>query len=84
MGLFRRLAFCVGLALGLATIAVSGAVFLTYLFTGKLPMVEMEEGTAGVQLMTPDQVAATVREQVDKAKQAQADTPEGGEDDDET
>ncbi len=83
MGFLRRLAFYLGLALGLITITVAGTVALTYLFTGRLPSVEMTEGKAEVTLLTPDEVVALVREQVEKAKAAQATgsagSPEGGE-----
>lgn len=78
MGVLRRTAFFVGFVLGLATIAVAGIVALTYLFTGKFPSVEMSTGKPEVQLMTPDQVVAMVREQVDKAKAARAAKSEGG------
>jgi hypothetical protein len=71
MGVLKRLAFYVGLVLGLATVAVAGAVFLTYLFTGKFPVPEMGEETRRLELLTPDQVVTLVREQVEKAKAAQ-------------
>jgi hypothetical protein len=83
MGTLRRLAFFVGLILGLATTALAGAVALTYLFTGKFPSVEVAEGRAEVQLMAPDEVAGMVREQVAKVKAAQGDEIQGGEGDDE-
>lgn len=83
MGTLRRLAFFVGLILGLATTAVAGAVALTYLFTGRFPSVEVVEGSAKAQLMTPDEVVAMVREQVAKAKGAQVVEIQGGESDDE-
>ena len=80
MGVLKRVAFFWGLILGLATVAVAGMIALTYLFTGKLPSVEMtEEGPAGVLLMTPEEVVTMVREQVDKAKEAQAEEVPGGE-----
>lgn len=80
MGVLKRVAFFWGLILGLATVAMAGMIALTYLFTGKLPSVEMtEEGKAEVLLMTPDQVVAMVREQVDKAKKAQVEDAPGGE-----
>lgn len=83
MGTLRRLAFFVGLILGLATTAVAGAVALTYLFTGRFPSVEVAEGRAKVQLMTPDEVVAMVREQAAKVKTAQGVEIQGGESDDE-
>ena len=82
MGTLRRMAFFVGLSLGLATTAVTAAVALTYLFTGRFPTVEMAEGRAEVQLLTPDEVVAMVREQVAKAKSAKGVEIQGGESDD--
>ena len=76
MGFLRQMAFYLGLALGLVTVTVAGTVALTYLFTGRFPSVEMAEGKAEVTLLTPDEVVALVREQVEKAKAAEA---EGGE-----
>lgn len=78
MRFLRQIAFYLGLALGLVTVTVAGTVALTYLFTGRFPSVEMAEGKAEVTLLTPDEVVTLVREQVDKAKTAQA---EGGEHD---
>lgn len=68
MGLLKRLAFYLGLVLGVATMAAAGAVALTYLFTGKLFSIEMAEGKPEVTLMTPDEVVVMIREQVDAAK----------------
>jgi hypothetical protein len=68
--------------LGLVTIAAAGTVALTYLFTGKLVSVEAAEGKPEVTLMTPDEVAVLIREQVQKAKAAaESIEVEGGEDD---
>jgi hypothetical protein len=83
MGATRRLAFCLGLVLGLVTTAVTGAVAHTYLITGKFPFHEKAEGNAGVQLMTSDEVVAAVREQVGKAKTAAGSEMQGGGSDDE-
>jgi hypothetical protein len=59
----RRMAFLLGLLLGLATLVVVGTEFLTYLFTGKFPSVKkVDEGRAELVLMTPDEVVAFVRE----------------------
>ena len=64
MGLLRRMAFLLGLVLGLVTLVVVGTEFLTYLFTGKFPSVKMvDEGKTELVLMTPDEVVAFVREQ---------------------
>ena len=83
MGFLKRLAFYLGLALGVATMAAAGAVALTYLFTGKLFSIEMAEGKPEVTLMTPDEVVVMIREQVDAAKKATSEEAAGGENDDE-
>jgi hypothetical protein len=82
MGFLRRLAFYAGLVLGLATVAVAGAVILTYLFTGKLPAMELGGDARKLDLFTPDEVVALVRDQVVKAKAAHAAEVAGGESDD--
>jgi hypothetical protein len=79
MGFLKRLAFYMGLMLGLLTIAAAGTVAFTYLFTGKFASIEMAEGKPEMTLMTPDEVVTMVREQVDKAK---AEAEEGGMGDD--
>ncbi len=81
MGFIKRLAFYWGFALGLVTLAAVGIVALTYLFTGKFPSVDMDEGEPKVLLMTPDEVVVMVREQVAKAKAAQQAEDGGGESD---
>lgn len=82
MGFLRRLAFALGLLLGLTTVAAAGVVALTYLFTGKLVSIEMSEDKPEVTLMTPDQLAALIREQrMGKSGIELADQP-GGESDD--
>jgi hypothetical protein len=70
MGFLKRLAFYLGLLLGLVTIAAAGTVAMIYLFTGKFPSVELSEGKPEVALLTPDEVVAVVRSQVDKARAA--------------
>lgn len=84
MRFFKRLAFYLGFVLGLVAIAAVGIVGLTYLFTGKFPSVEVEGEQPEVKLMTPDEVVALVREQVDKAKAAEATEIAGGESDEES
>jgi hypothetical protein len=60
----KRMAFLFGFLLGLVTLVVVGTEFLTYLFTGKFPMVKkLDEGSPEVALMTADEVVALVREQ---------------------
>jgi Na+-translocating ferredoxin:NAD+ oxidoreductase RnfG subunit len=81
MGFLKRVAFYWGVVLGLATVAVAGIVALTYLFTGKFPIPSMEEAQEKpeLQLMTPEEVVAVVREQVAKARAAEATKEVGGE-----
>jgi hypothetical protein len=60
----KRIAFLFGFVLGLVSLVVVGTEFITYLFTGKFPMVKkVDEGKAELVLMTPDEVVALVREQ---------------------
>ena len=68
MIILRRLAFYLGLVLGLTTIAAAGTVALTYLLTGKFVSVEMAGEKPEVTLMTPDEVAALIREKAGKAE----------------
>jgi hypothetical protein len=82
MGFLRRLAFLLGLLLGLTTVAVAGAVALTYLFTGKLASVEMSEDKPEITLMTPDEVAALIRTQRTGKGGAEVEEQAGGESDD--
>ena len=72
MGILSRLAYVLGLVLGLVTLVVVATEFLTYLFTGKFPSVKKvgEERTELV-LMTPDEVVAFVREQALKENAAE-------------
>jgi hypothetical protein len=67
MEYLKRLAFFVGLALGLVTVAAAGAVALTYLFTGKLVSVRSDQDGTRVVLDTPDALAALLRQQAGKA-----------------
>ena len=64
MHCLRRMAFLLGIVLGLATLVVLGTEFLTYLFTGKFASVKkVGEGRPELVLMTPDEVVSFVREQ---------------------
>ena len=64
MDILKRMAFMVGFILGLVTLVIVGTEFITYLFTGKFPMVKkVDEGSTELVLMTPDEVVAIVREQ---------------------
>jgi Na+-translocating ferredoxin:NAD+ oxidoreductase RnfG subunit len=78
MVVLRRLAFYVGLLLGLITIAAAGTVALTYLLTGKLVSLEMSEEKPEVTLMTPDEVAALIRERAHKAPEETVEIEIGG------
>ena len=63
MGILSRLAYLLGLVLGLVTLVVVGTEFLTYQFTGKFPSVKkVDEERTELVLMTPDEVVAFVRE----------------------
>jgi hypothetical protein len=63
MGILSRLAYLLGLVLGLVTLVVVATEFLTYLFTGKFPSVKkVDEERTELVLMTPDEVVAFVRE----------------------
>ena len=83
MGILSRLAYLLGLVLGLVALVVLGTEFLTYLFTGKFPSVRKAgEGKAELVLMTPDEVVAFVREQALKEDTAaEVGEAEGGEND---
>lgn len=81
MRFFKRLAFYVGLMLGLVTVATAGTVALTYLFTGKLPSLEFGGEKPEVTLMTPDEVVVLVREKVESARAAKQTEETGGEND---
>ena len=77
MGLLKKVAFYLGVVAGLLTIGGIGAVLLTYLFTGKLPVVKMaDEDKPKLELVTPDELTALVRQQVQQAETA-VETPEG-------
>ncbi|MFC2036778.1 hypothetical protein ACFLYD_02245 [Chloroflexota bacterium] len=80
MRIFGRLAFYLGLAVGLVTVAAAGTVALTYLLTGKLPGVKLGGEEPEITLLTPDEVVDLVRAQVDQAKgEAGLVEDEGGE-----
>ena len=82
MGFFKRIAFYLGMVLGLVTVAAAGTVALTYLFTGKFPSFEKGTEKTEVRLVTADEVVELIRSQVEKAEAE--DEPQegaGGEDD---
>jgi hypothetical protein len=67
MSALKRLAFGVGFVLGLAGFVVVAGNALLYLLTGKLPSVEVGEGGKPVLgLVTPQEIVALVREQVER------------------
>jgi predicted nucleic acid-binding protein len=77
MGCLKRVAFYLGMILGMFTTAAAGAVVLSYLLTGKFPMVAMGQNKPTMTLMTPDEIVVTVREQMGKAMAARAENQEG-------
>jgi hypothetical protein len=66
MGFLKRLAFYLGLVLGLVVVAAAGAVALTYLFTGKFPVANIKDEGTEVSLLLPDEITSMVREQMTK------------------
>jgi hypothetical protein len=73
MDFVKKLMFYAGLLLGMASAAAVGAAALTYLFTGKIPTVQMEGGSpSSLTLMTPDELAEFVRQKVEEARAAGA------------
>ena len=71
MSFLKQLAYYLGLIAGLATIGVAGTVLLTYLFTGRLPAINMAESEKPkMQLFTPDEIVALIRKQTGVAEAA--------------
>jgi hypothetical protein len=66
MGFLKRLAFNLGLVVGLVVVAAAGAVALTYLFTGKFPVASAKDEGTEVSLLLPDEITTLVREQMTK------------------
>jgi hypothetical protein len=81
MGFVKRFAFYLGLVFGVVTVAAAGSVALTYLLTGKVPLVGMSGDKAELALMTPDEVAALIREKAGKAREVEVIEVTGGGDD---
>ena len=81
MGLLKRFAFYLGLAFGVVTVAAAGTVALTYLLTGKVPLVGMSDDNAELSLKTPDELAAMIREKTGKTSKAEVIEVTGGGDD---
>jgi hypothetical protein len=63
--MIKRLSFLLGLLLGLASVALAGAAILTYLFTGQMAAIEMEDTDGGrrpvFKLVSPDEVIDLVK-----------------------
>lgn len=71
MGFLRQTAFSLGLVAGLAAVGAAAAVLLTYLFTGKLPVIQATEGErARARLLTPDELVTLFRGMAQKAEAA--------------
>lgn len=70
MGFLKRLAYDLGLVLGLVAVAAAGAVALTYLFTGKLISIRSDKQGTRIVLDSPDALAALIRQQMGKARAA--------------
>jgi hypothetical protein len=81
MGVVKKFAFYLGLAFGVVTVAAAGSVALTYLLTGKVPLVGMSGDETEVTLKTPDEVAAMIREKAGKAGEVEVIEVTGGGDD---
>ncbi len=64
--MFKRLAFALGLSLGLVSIAAAGAAILTFLLTGKLMTLEIEETERGqrtvFKTVSLDELLETMRQ----------------------
>ena len=78
MGVLKRLAFYMGLLLGLTTVAAAGTVALTYLLTGKFVSLEMGGEKPEMTLMTPDEVAVLIREKAGKKAEQGVEIEIGG------
>ena len=70
--MIRRLAFLIGLSLGLASIVQAGTAILTYFLTGKLTAIEIQETDGSrrpvFKLISPDNVWEIIKEQVAKGR----------------
>ncbi len=64
--MFKRLAFALGLSLGLVSIAAAGAAILTFLLTGKLMTLEIEDTERGqrtvFKTVSLDELLETMRQ----------------------
>jgi hypothetical protein len=71
VSLLKQVTYYLGLIGGLATVGAAGAILLTYLFTGRLPAVNMAESEKPkMQLFTPDEIVALIRKQTGDAEAA--------------
>jgi hypothetical protein len=70
--MIKRLAFFIGLLLGLASIIQAGTAILTYFLTGKLTSVEIQETDGGrrpvFKLVSADDVLEIIKDQAAKGR----------------
>lgn len=70
--MIRRLAFIIGLLLGLASIIQAGTAILTYFLTGKLTAIETKETPQGrrpiFKLVSTDEALDMIKEQAAKGR----------------
>lgn len=70
--MIRRLAFVIGLLLGLVSIIQAGTAILTYFLTGKLPSVEVKDTAEGrrpvFKLISTDDAVEMIKQQAAKGR----------------
>ena len=70
--MIRRIAFLIGLLLGLVSIVLAGTAILTYFLTGKLAFIEVqgtdEDRHPVFNLIPPDDVLEIIKEQAAKGR----------------
>ena len=80
MSFLKQSVHYLGLFAGLATIGAAGAVLLTYLFTGRLPVINMEgDEKPKLQLCSPDEIVTLMRQHTGGAEAAAKPSVEIGE-----
>ena len=67
--MLKKIAFGLGVAVGLFNLVSTATVILTYYFTGRVPSMMVERAEAGrrrphIALLTPDDVVDQAREQM--------------------
>lgn len=75
--MFRKLAFVVGVAVGLFNLTATATVVLTYYFTGRIPSMIMVRDATGAR--RPHLALLTVDEVVDQAREQERQRLEGRE-----